>query len=697
MRYISGLLFFAALPCWAQPCEVSSSVKSELELAHANADALKSLRNKFPQDYFVHRAYQDANVDRGVFSAYVQGEYRAMYDLHPDDPLYITLHARALTGTKTPDALKLLDTTLAAHPDYAYAHIKLAEIYTSTVFRDDAKMRVHLLAYRKACPAAITAYTTASRLDDLDFVKDSAAGLRTILQQRTDNDAVAAYNTLWSMEFKAVPLSAQDQVRQRVRTDVAKLRALYTGDNAPLVSALLQGYKMLGDAEGAKWAEALIPAGHSGSSPAQEAISKWRMANQSKMMANFQDFQALLAKQADEWIQQWPDDPQPRSEKFQAIRNQRDMPQEDVVKAAQEWLRVYQAHPGTASPYNSVAQYYASKNIHYDELPGLLEKALGDIKEMPLLTLSDLNPVSSTMRIMGQISKWSTWSSAASTYVKLKQYDKAKDLLAKLYPSLQENKPPAAASAMEKQQIGMQENIYWQTKAEIARAEEHKLDALMFQKNAYLTNAFPNISGAADFRLTAVKTAWKELNGTDEGFDAFMYPAGSAPKAPTAAESAKQPATPSVADVAGRWTAMEKPLPDFQFSDAEGKTWKLADFKGKVTLINLWATWCGPCRAELPYLQKVYNKVRERKDLQIVTFNTDDSRGLILPFMAENKYTFPVMPAIDYVHKIVPELSIPRNWIIDADGVLRSEIVGFGVGDDKWVDDMVAAMEKARK
>jgi hypothetical protein len=95
-------------------------------------------------------------------------------------------------------------------------------------------------------------------------------------------------------------------------------------------------------------------------------------------------------------------------------------------------------------------------------------------------------------------------------------------------------------------------------------------------------------------------------------------------------------------------------------------------------------------------LQKLYNKVRERKDLTVLTLNTDDNLGLILPFLEENKYTFPVLPADAYVHKLVPELSIPRNWIVDANGVLKTERVGFGGGDDKWVDDMIAVMEKAR-
>jgi thiol-disulfide isomerase/thioredoxin len=144
------------------------------------------------------------------------------------------------------------------------------------------------------------------------------------------------------------------------------------------------------------------------------------------------------------------------------------------------------------------------------------------------------------------------------------------------------------------------------------------------------------------------------------------------------------------------WTTLDKPLPDFKMADAEGKTWQLADLKGKVTLINLWATWCGPCKAELPYLQKLFNKVRERKDLTVLTLNTDDNLGLILPFLDQNKYTFPVLPASVYVNKLVPELSIPRNWIVDANGVLKTERIGFGSGDDKWVDEMIAAMEKAR-
>lgn len=67
------------------------------------------------------------------------------------------------------------------------------------------------------------------------------------------------------------------------------------------------------------------------------------------------------------------------------------------------------------------------------------------------------------------------------------------------------------------------------------------------------------------------------------------------------------------------------PLPDFAVADLRGRVWQLSDLKGRVTLLDFWATWCGACRAELPYIQKLYDRVKERKDLQVITFSVDDN------------------------------------------------------------------------
>ena len=92
----------------------------------------------------------------------------------------------------------------------------------------------------------------------------------------------------------------------------------------------------------------------------------------------------------------------------------------------------------------------------------------------------------------------------------------------------------------------------------------------------------------------------------------------------------------------------------------------------------------------------MFDRIKDRKDIQIVTFNVDDNVGDVAPFMKENKYTFPVGIAGFLMRDLVPSLGIPLNWIVDRSGVVRMEHVGFGASDT-WEDEMLAALEKAIK
>jgi thiol-disulfide isomerase/thioredoxin len=232
----------------------------------------------------------------------------------------------------------------------------------------------------------------------------------------------------------------------------------------------------------------------------------------------------------------------------------------------------------------------------------------------------------------------------------------------------------------------------------LARVDGHKDETLTYERNAMLAEGVMrpamNPQSMETYRTNSLRDLWKDIHGSAEGFDAWMTKTAEGRTAPPTAAPKGPPS--AVADTMGAWTKMDKPLPDFSMSDAEGKTWHLGDLKGKVALVNLWATWCGPCRDELPYLQKLFNKVRERKDLVVLTLNTDENPGLIMPFLNQNKYTFPVLPAASYVNQLIPELSIPRNWIVDAGGVLKMERIGFGGNGDNWIDEMIGVMEKAR-
>src|ERR1039457_279335 len=285
-RSFLGVLFFATLPVWAQPCEAPSNVKAAIEAATLppltpmddRAAAAKKVREQFPADYFAPRFYQELFVKQGLFSPPVQEEYRALLDAHPDDLTYLALYARTLKGTDTPAAIRLLDKILQRQPDDALAHLKLVEIYSAPAFRDEGKLAAHATAYFKACPSSVSGYSYITRIEDPEFIRSSAAHLRELLDARTDDEALNLYFTLWTLEFKTTPLSAQEPVRVRVRKDVEKLRALDLSKRPALLSELGQAYKMLGDADGSKWVDEQMAKNGSrpSSGAATEAIGEWR-------------------------------------------------------------------------------------------------------------------------------------------------------------------------------------------------------------------------------------------------------------------------------------------------------------------------------------------------------------------------------------------------------------------------------------
>jgi peroxiredoxin len=137
-------------------------------------------------------------------------------------------------------------------------------------------------------------------------------------------------------------------------------------------------------------------------------------------------------------------------------------------------------------------------------------------------------------------------------------------------------------------------------------------------------------------------------------------------------------------------------MPDFELLDLQGRTWRLADLKGKIAFINVWATWCGPCCSELPHLQRLYDGVKERRDVVLLTMNVDEKASEVEPFMRRNGYTFPVIPAYDYVRKTLATVGIPRNWVIDQNGVWRFDEIGYREGDGDWVANAQRMIEDTR-
>lgn len=117
--------------------------------------------------------------------------------------------------------------------------------------------------------------------------------------------------------------------------------------------------------------------------------------------------------------------------------------------------------------------------------------------------------------------------------------------------------------------------------------------------------------------------------------------------------------------------------PDFTLDGLDGEPISLSDFKGKVVFLNFWATWCPPCKAEMPAMGQLYKKFKD-KGVVVVAVNHYEEKGKVMHFVADGGYTFPVPLDIKGVASDKYKVRfLPVTFIIDRGGKLIGQVVGM--------------------
>jgi peroxiredoxin len=132
--------------------------------------------------------------------------------------------------------------------------------------------------------------------------------------------------------------------------------------------------------------------------------------------------------------------------------------------------------------------------------------------------------------------------------------------------------------------------------------------------------------------------------------------------------------------------------PEFTCKTISGKTINISKLKGKIVMINFFATWCGPCNLELPLLQKnIWDKYKNRGDFVLIILGREHSETEVRTFVENKKFTMPFAPDPNReVFKLYAVNSIPRNIIIGKDGRIIFQNMGYSEKEFKKIEILLA-------
>ena len=600
---------------------------------------------------------------------------------HPDDPLALHLAALMLSGKDTLRSIELLEKARSIAPDFAWANLELAQIHASGKLADKKKAAAEAAAFFAICPSSTDslAQWILSRAGGVELQARVAAALRARLATETEPKRLEAYSTLWGLEFRTHPPQEHEGLRKQVAADLKRLETLNPKPDAEWYAFLKDGYKQSGaSAETVTAKEDRITHAFPHSEQASGiAGDRWKKLH--KEPEDQKDTAAWAAYDAEHkaalkgWMAQFTDSRfLEHVNLFYVISNDPKLTEKEGIPVFDDYL--------TESTVYQQPQSWTYLNA---------ADFLADHKWQPERTLELVREGKKLLAIDRKLSGEDNLSADdakdhARQWVYLEQGFAGAALRAAMLLG-----KPAEAESLKAAVDGPPpadvkvEWRYWLNRGRLAALEGRKADALTFYQKAIFTRPEapqPYHGILKDTLMEEARVAWKDTGGTEAAWNVWStVPAGKA------AELAE-----------GRWEKATKTMPAFELADLSGKTWRLKNLEGKSILINVWATWCGPCNAELPKLQKLYEKVKDRADFQILTFDIDSELGLVEPFMKEKGFTFPVLPAYSFVTALLDSVAIPQNWIVDPKGAWRWSQLGYDASDAKWADTMTGKLESVK-
>jgi len=233
-----------------------------------------------------------------------------------------------------------------------------------------------------------------------------------------------------------------------------------------------------------------------------------------------------------------------------------------------------------------------------------------------------------------------------------------------------------AAITINKENSAGYNNTYALLAEKVLPPKQYKKEIEQFVKDGKSTTEMKDI----------LKRTYKKEQKSEAGFDDYM------------ASLQKENYMKMIEEL--RKSILNEAAPSFALLDLDGKKINVSDLKGKVVIVDFWATWCGPCKASFPAMQKMVTKFKDNADVQFVFIDSwergENKQKNAADFVLNNKYSFHVL--LDTDDKVVEQFKvegIPTKFVIDKNGSIRFKSIGFDGSDDKLVQELSAMIDLA--
>jgi len=637
----------------------------------------RSLRDRFPKELLAHRVLvshalmvpRDFPTSDALRSD-LRKQYADLSRRYPRNPAFPYLLARLERNRKK--NRELLERSVALDPGFPWAREALVRALSRKPTEEERRLsHEHLEAFARACPARTgVLLSLLSGLEDRAAWEAHAPALRAAT--RPDGDRPEELKTLWELEFKFAEPTRFAFLRENVKVQLEALRREDRAADRRWLSALEEGYKLTGDDAGKSWVEETTLAKF----PCEWSSTRIWLGRFEKEHGKFPEVEGDAQQKwlADQLAAMKPRLAQCPHEGFLWQLQLQALGMRDGVspKSLLETGERVRAILGDAGG-GPVADVWLDKGIALDRVAALIEAADRQAdRDRKLVQAAGLDEEDLRQESFYQLYA-KTYNRALRVRLGLARRDAAATTaaLAGLESSMKELENVARTSG-EKSMIAGRQAQLWKLRAEADVLAGREEDALAKYARAIEKN--PDDKKI----LKAAEELYSRRHGAED-FDAWFK----------SAQRAANAASPEVT------RAVRRPLPDFGLTDVAGKRWTAAELRGKAVFLNFWATWCGPCRRELPHVQKLHERSKDRKDVAVVTVSVDENPGLIEPMLKEEKYTFPVLVAgAGSFTKWAPS-GIPQSYVVDPTGTIVEEQLGFGGDGDSWVTKMEERLRKA--